>query len=169
MGVIHKYARSDFVILDPPLPCTCTYAFSLHPLPPITSVRIVFFKEGITAIYFANYYQSKNHKQRYKIKKLLYKAIRKWRIRTQRRALRIELALFNCTGRRRREWIILAIWIAHFIFYFVTNLRKKLMAYVHLQLNLFPSPHSYTSQYAFSWTTPPPSERTYFMDELERN
>ena len=32
-------------------------------------------KKDITEIYFVNYYQSKNHKHRYKIKKLLYKAI----------------------------------------------------------------------------------------------
>ena len=34
LGVIIKYARSDFAILDPFLPsCKCTYAFSLHPSP----------------------------------------------------------------------------------------------------------------------------------------
>ena len=42
------------------------------------------------------------------------------------------------------------------------NLRKKIMACVLLQLN-FPLPH--TSQYALSWTTPPPSPsvRTLWM------
>ena len=35
--------RLDFVILDSPLPwtCRCTYAFSLHPLTPSMSVRIL--------------------------------------------------------------------------------------------------------------------------------
>ena len=36
------------------------------------------------------------------------------------------------------------------------------MAYLRLQLNP-PPPH--TSQYAFSWTTLPPSERKYFMND----
>ena len=38
------------------------------------------------------------------------------------------------------------------------------MAYVLLQLNLLPLPPN-TSQYAFSWSTPPPPDRTYFMDD----
>ena len=41
---------------------------------------------------------------------------------------------------------------ALFYFYFVTNLPKKNMAYIPVQLNL---PPSSTSQYAFNW--PPPS------------
>ena len=28
-----------------------------------------------------------------------------------------------------------------------------------------PSPFPHTNQYAFSWATPSPSERTYFMDD----
>ena len=55
--------------------CTCKYTFSLQPLPLITIIKILFFKEDMTEIYFVNYYQSKNRKHRYKIKKLLYKAI----------------------------------------------------------------------------------------------
>ena len=35
---------------------------------PSTSARILFFEEDITKTYFVNYYQSKNHKQRYTIK-----------------------------------------------------------------------------------------------------
>ena len=49
-----------------------------------------------------------------------------------------------------------------FYLYFVTSLRKKIMAYVRLQLNRHP-PHM--SQYTFSWTTPASSWRTYFMDD----
>ena len=55
--------------------CTCKYTFSLQPLPLITIIKILFFKEDMTEIYFVNYYQSKNRKHCYKIKKLLYKAI----------------------------------------------------------------------------------------------
>ena len=71
-GVIHKVSELRFPNFRPPSPCTCTYAFCLQPLspPPSMSVRISFFKEDMTIIYFVNYYQPKNH-NRYKIKKLL--------------------------------------------------------------------------------------------------
>ena len=44
--------------------------------------------------------------------------------------------------------------------------KKQITAYVRLQINL---PPSCTSQYPFSWTTPPLSERTYFMDDPLHN
>ena len=50
----------------------------------------------MTEIYFANYFQSKNHKKRYKKEKLMCKAFGK--CRTKGRALGIEVALSNCTG-----------------------------------------------------------------------
>ena len=62
----------------PPFPnCTCTNDFILHPLAPSMSIPISISKEDMAEMYFVNYYESKNHKQRYKIKKLLYKAIGK--------------------------------------------------------------------------------------------
>ena len=81
-----KYIRSDCVILDSFHPCNCTFAFSLHSLLPSASVRTLFSKEDMTEIYSVNLYQSKNQK-RYKIKKLLYKAVGKCQIKRQRRAL----------------------------------------------------------------------------------
>ena len=80
MRFIHKVCTLKFCNFRPPLhPCTCTYIFSLHsPFPPAsTSLPILSFKEDTEEEYFLNYYQSKNHKQNYKIKKLLYKAIAK--------------------------------------------------------------------------------------------
>ena len=80
MRFIHKVCTLKFCNFRPPLhPCTCTYIFSLHsPFPPAsTSLLILSFKEDTEEEYFLNYYQSKNHKQNYKIKKLLYKAIAK--------------------------------------------------------------------------------------------
>ena len=50
---------------------------------------------------------SKNHKQIYKIKKILYKAIGKRRIKTLRRAL--ELSLQFLTMQKSWEWIILTV------------------------------------------------------------
>ena len=61
----------------------------------------------MTEIYFANYCRSKNHKQRDKIKKLLYKAIGKCRIKTPKRALGSRLRFLNVKG--TSEWIIVAI------------------------------------------------------------
>ena len=53
----------------------CEYTFNLHSLPPITNIKILFYKEDMTEMYFVNYYHSKNHKHCYNIKKLPYKAI----------------------------------------------------------------------------------------------
>ena len=75
----------------------------------------------------------------------------------------IKRELFNCTGEMGMDnFGCLNSSFILFCFYFVTNLRKKFMAYLRLQLN-----HRlpYTSQYAFSWTTPLPplSLRTLWM------
>ena len=73
-GVIHKVRTLRFRNSRPPLPPVRAHTLLAYtPYPPSTSVRLVFFKEDITEINFANYYQSKNHKHRYKIKKLLDK------------------------------------------------------------------------------------------------
>ena len=110
-----------------------------------------------------NYYQSKNHKQIYKMKKLLYKTIGRLRIKTPRRAL--ESSLHFLTVQERWEWIILAVWIAHFfLFYFcfVTNLRKKFFWRTYAYSWTSSSP--YTIQFVFSWTTlPPPCVLTLWM------
>ena len=60
------------------------------PHPPLTAIWKTlhgyhFLEENRAEIYFVNYYQSKKHKQRYKMKKLLYKAI--VQIKTPRKAL----------------------------------------------------------------------------------
>ena len=95
--------RSDFANLHPP-PCTCTYDFSLHP--PGRACGYSLLKK-IWQIYFANYYQSKNHEQCNKVKKPL-KATRKYR-----------MCLRFLTVRGRREKIILAVWIT---LYFISVL-----------------------------------------------
>ena len=77
-----NYVRSHFIILDVPAHTLLAYTTS-----PKVSAQILFFKEDIAEIYFVNYYQSKNQKQRFKIKKLLYKDIGKFQIKTPRRAL----------------------------------------------------------------------------------
>ena len=51
----------------------------------------------------------------------------------------IEFALFNCTG--RLEWIILAIWIAHFVLFLIFNETAK---------------NNLQRTYTYSWTKPPP-------------
>ena len=106
----------------------------------------------MTKIYFVNYYQSKNHKQRHQIKKLLYKAIGKCRIKTPRRAMKIKVALFNCTGQMgMNNFGCLNTSFSLFYLYFVTNLqnKKKLL-------------HTYT----YIWTSPtsPPIRPSTLLD-----
>ena len=108
-----------------------------------------------------NCYQSKNHKQCYKIKKLLYKSIGKCRIKTPRGALRLRMGFLTVRG--RLEWIILAV--AFFILFLFCNEPAKKNYNVRKFTAEPPRPSSHTSQHAFTWTTPPPSERTHFMDD----
>ena len=104
-------------------PCTCTYAFSLHPLLPVR-VYGYYFLIKMCQICFVNSYQSNNHRQRYKIKKLV-QSYQKIQIKTPRRAFD-RVCIFFLTTPERWEWIILAVWTVHFLyFYFVTNLWKK--------------------------------------------
>ena len=156
-GVIQKVGTLRVCNFRPllPLPCTCTYDFSLHPLSPVASARIVFSKEDVT---------------RY----LLLITINQWatNIFIKERNCWTKLsksvesntkmfALFNCTGEVRINNF--GCLSSSLYFYFVTNLRKKRMAYVRFQLNPHPpSPH--TCQYAFS-CPPSPFKRTYFMDD----
>ena len=75
-------------------------AHTLLAYTPSTSVLIVFFKEDMTEMYFTNYYQSENHRQRYKIKKLLYKAIGKCLIKTPKKLLGSSLRFLTI----QRRW-----------------------------------------------------------------
>ena len=50
-----KYVRSDFVILDPLSPVRPNTLLANIPFLPSTSAQIVFFKEDMTEICFANY------------------------------------------------------------------------------------------------------------------
>ena len=99
-----KYVRPDFVSLDPlPPVCALTLLPSPSPLllfPPSPLVRAYgyYILKKIWQIFFVYSYQSKNSKQRYKIKKPLYKAIGKCRIKTWRRALRSSLFLYLYGG-----------------------------------------------------------------------
>ena len=103
-------------------PCTCTYAFSLHPLLPVR-VYGYYLLIKMCQICFVNSYQSNNHRQRYKIKKLV-QSYQKIQIKTPRRAFDRVCIFLTTPG--RWEWIILAVWTVHFLyFYFVTNLWKK--------------------------------------------
>ena len=129
--------------------------------PPCTSVQIVFFNKDMTEIYFANYYESKSHRQRYKIKRLLYKSVGKCRIEAQNRAL--GMSLYFSSLQERWEWIILTIWIAHFILFLFCN-KPVANFYVVRTVTAELPPPLHTSQYTFSWNTHPPSECTYFID-----
>ena len=49
-------ANSDFLILEPLPPVRAHTLLACTPPHPSTSVRILFFKEDMTEIYFVNYY-----------------------------------------------------------------------------------------------------------------
>ena len=72
-------------------------------------------------------------------------------MKTPERALWSSLCFLAVQG--RWEWIF---WLSEYLtwlyFFFVTNLQKKIMAYICLQLNI---PLRHSSQYSFSWTSPP--------------
>ena len=131
-----KYVRSVFVTSDP----LRTYAFSLHPLPLVHAYGFYF----LTKIW-----------QRRKVKKLLYKAMRICSSKTPKRALGLSLDLL--TVWERLKWIILTEifnWITHFILLLFSNKTKTKNLWRTDAYN-WTSPSAYTSQYAFSWTTPP--------------
>ena len=74
-----------------------------------------------------------------------------------------EFKLFNCTreiGMDNFGYLNSSLY-----FYFVTNLRKKFMAYVHLQLNLLPPPIQACTLLAVHGPQPSPSKRRCFMDD----
>ena len=79
MGVIHTVLMLRFFNFRPPSPAIRAHT----PLAYTLSSNLVhmyeyyFLKKSMTEIYFVNYCQLQNYKQRYKIKKLLCKFIRK--------------------------------------------------------------------------------------------
>ena len=137
----------------------CTYAFSLRILPPARAYGYYFLKK-ICQIYFVNYYQSKNHKQFYKIKKLLCKAIGKCQIKTPERALGSRLRFLTVRG--RYKWIILAVWIAHVSFQFCYESMKKNYSVRTLTDEPPPSPTRVSTLLAGA-PLPPLSVRTLWM------
>ena len=86
MGSSIKKVHSVFVILDHHTSPVSAYTLLAYTSPPL-AYGLYFFKEDMTEIYFVNYYQSKNYKHRSKIKKLLDKAFKKYRVKTPDRAL----------------------------------------------------------------------------------
>ena len=96
-----KYVRSDFVILTQPRPPVRAHTLLAYtPFFPSKTVPIVYFKEDMAQTNFANYYQSKNHQQCYKIKEPVESEHQK---RTLGSSLRFS------TVQARWKWITLAI------------------------------------------------------------
>ena len=117
---IHKVCTLRFCNSGYPSLCTCTYIFS-------TSVRIVFFKEVMAGISFANYYQPKNHK--HCCKTSLFKFTEE-----------MGMDKFGCLS--SLLYFISVLWLT-----WANNLW-----HTYAYSWTFPSP--YKSQYGFSWTTP---------------
>ena len=114
-------------------------------------------------IYFVNYYQSKKHKQRFKIKKTILQSYRRMSNQNTKKSSGIKFAFFNCAGKMGMDnFGCLNSSLSLFYFYFATNLRKKKL-WRTCGCN-WTSPSPYTSQYAFRWTAhPPPRVRTLWM------
>ena len=96
----------------------------------------------------------------------MYKAIGKYPIKEPVRDLGPKL--YFLTVQRKWEWIILANWIVPFILFLIfdKSAKKKKKNGGRIYTVEPPStPSSNMSQYVFSWTTPPYSQRTYFMDD----
>ena len=90
-------------------------------------------------------------------------------IQNSKKSFGIKVVLFQCMGvMETNNFACLSNSSrSFFYFYFVKNLWKKNMAYVRLQLNLPFSP--FTSQYTFSWTTPPPLWAYLLYEKHPRN
>ena len=97
------------------------------------------------------------------MKKLLYKTIAKTSNQNTEKSPGIEFKLFNCMGEMGMDnFAYLNNSLSLFYFYFVTNLRKKIMVDVHLQLNLPPHPIRASALLAGP-SLPPPSVRTLWI------
>ena len=108
-----------------------------------------------------NYYQSKNHKQCYKIKKLLCKTIGKCQAKTPERALRIKVALSNFTEETGMDNFG-CLKSTCVISILLRICEKKIIAYVRLQMSLLRSPIRVSTLLAGP-PLPPPSVRTLWM------
>ena len=120
--VIHEISTlrlGDF--RPPPHTHTPVYARALlayTPSHPSTSTQI----EYMTSTYFAKHYQSKNHKKRYKMKRLLTKPSKN--IESKYPEIpEIEFAPFNCKG--KLECTVLVIRITHVISFLFCNEHVK--------------------------------------------
>ena len=81
-----KYVRSDFVILGHSRPCSCTFAFSLHPLPDNI------FQRGHGKDMFCELLLIKKPQTSLQNKKYCYAKLNQ----NTKRSHGIEFALFNC-------------------------------------------------------------------------
>ena len=146
-----KYVHPDFVILDPLPPCTCTCAFSLHPSPQDERTDFIFEVRYDRDILY-ELLSIKEPERTIQNKETIVQSY--WKMSDQNTKKIPGSRLRFLTVWERWEWIIFAVWIAHFHYFvlkFVMNLQKKLrLTYAYRWT--FPLRH--TSQYAFNWNTP---------------
>ena len=88
-----------------------------------------------------NYYKSKNQKQRYKIIKLLHKAIAKRPIKNPKKSPGIEFVLLSYPGKMIMDnFGCLKSLLFFFYFYLVMNLQKKSYGVHKLTAKALPLP-----------------------------
>ena len=152
----HKVCLLIFRKYRPPSNPVSAHTILAYTPPPSISVRI---KGYMRDIFCESYQRTTNY---VKNNGDAVNAIVKRRIKTSRKGLRSRVRFL--TVRKRWEWNFLTVLIANFLdFYFATNPWNNNNNNGVLTLTAQPPPN--TSQNAFSWSTPAPSDRTYFMDD----
>ena len=119
---------------------------------------MLLFKENITYIFVNSNKEPQITSQN---KETTMQSFRKMLNQNTKKSAGIEFALFDYTGEMGMDNFG-CLNSSLSLFFFKRICGKKFIMYVRLQLNLLPP--SQTSQYAFSWTTPPPlSVRTLWI------
>ena len=163
LGVIQKVRMLRFRNFRPPLPFTCTYAFSLDPLCPEYERTDIIFKRRHDRDIFCELLSIKEPETVLQNKETTLQIYRKMSNQNIKRSPRIRFALCRCTREMGMDNFGYLNSSLYFISVFKGTCKKNLWR-TYAYSRTFPSPH--TSQCAFSWTTPfPPSERMYFMDD----
>ena len=140
-----KYVCSDFLILDPPSRCTCTYAFSLH--------RMWFVREDVSERdKFCELLSIKEPQTTLQNKETTVQSCRKMLNKNAKKSPEIEGAIFKCTREMEMDnFGHLNSSLYLFCFFLLRTCEKKLWRTYSYSWT-FPLTH--TSQYAFSWIVP---------------
>ena len=151
-----RYSRYAQILLfqTTPSPCACACVISLHPSFPIVWVYRLFEKRYDRDV-FRELLSIKEPQKSLQNKETTAQSYPKlFQIKTSKKAVGSSLGFKAVSG--RWGWIMLAIWIVHFILLLFCKEPAKKINGIHT-LTAEPPPLCHTSQYAFSWMAPPPN------------